>query len=352
MVDRRIVTILAAPAAMLGLTAATFAANIEHTIFISVDGLRPDAVTSQSAEDLPNFHRLRSEAAFTDNARTDYDYTSTLPNHVTMFTGRPVMGAAGHDWTSNSPGPAEQTLHTHKGSYVSSVFDVVRDAGLRAGIFTGKVSLSLFDQSYELDAFHHSGSDANVTNTFVNAMQNDPLSYAVLHFHGPDSAGHNHGWMSEQYHASVRTVDGYLQQVFDLVENDPQLKGRTAIILTSDHGGEGTAHWNAALPSIYTIPLYVWAPGVAAPGADLYELNPETRLDPLTGRPDNDAPIQPIRHADATNLALEMLGLDPIPGSVLNAEQDLVVPEPGSALLLGLGAALALARPRRQRPAA
>jgi hypothetical protein len=128
---------------------------------------------------------------------------------------------------------------------------------------------------------------------------------------------------SSTYRQIVHGVDEYLGDVFHLVETDPQLTGRTAIVLVTDHGGTGFAHSNPKLRENYTIPLFVWGAGVGR--GDLYAMNHDTRTDPGQSRPDYGPDHQPIRNGDTGNLALSLLGLGPIPTSTINAKQDLRV---------------------------
>jgi hypothetical protein len=76
-------------------------------------------------------------------------------------------------------------------------------------------------------------------------------------------------------------------------------------------------------------------------------MNAGVRFDPGTANVDQTSPTQPIRNGDVGNLALELLGLGPIPGSTINANQSLSIPEPQSVMMLTMAALLAAARRRR-----
>jgi len=340
------------------------AQTVAHVFHISVDGLRPDAVTALGPSNLPHFYRLRAKGAFTDNARTDYDFTVTLPDHATQLTGRAVLGPAGHNWTSNDEPPPGQTLASNKGSYIAGVFDVVHDHGLSTGLYASKPKFSLFATSWDainggpdvigpddgrnkIDLYVNNPDTAELVNTLTDDLSSLPLNYVFLHLADPDHVGHNSGWditPGSEYSNAVRAIDDRLAAIFDLIDSDTWFAGRTAIVLTADHGGEGGGHADPSVREDYTVPFYVWAPGVKA-GADLYALNPTKRLDPSTDRPDYSAPVQPIRNGEAANVALQLLGLGPVPGSTIDAAQDLAltVMPPADFRAFFIGTDLALA---------
>jgi hypothetical protein len=163
-----------------------------------------------------------------------------------------------------------------------------------------------------------------MTRRYLAAMQEKPIQYAFLHYADPDSAGHRKGWGSEAYQEAIRKVDAQLGRIFGMIDGTAKFRGKTTIFLTADHGGKGMGHSNNLLPEVYTIPVYIWGCGAAA-GKDLYALNPATRRDPGTGHPVRSDPVQPIRNGDGANLALKLFGLGPIPGSTINADQDLTI---------------------------
>ena len=328
---------------LLALAAVAGAAGpVTHVIHISVDALRPDAISALTAAEVPNLQRLRQEGAWTDNARTDCASTETVPNHVTQLTSRGVtdqdgkVGATrrGHDWADNGD-PGTGTLGANKGRYVAGVFDVVHKASLTTGFYASKSKLVLLANSWPrlIDRSRVTDFDSRA---LLNAMKADmatrPKTYVFVHFADLDALGHGSGWMSTEYMKGVRTVDGYVGEILALIAASPELKGKTAIILTADHaGGEATgragSHANHLEAHNFTVPFYVWGPGVQA-GADLYALNRGRRADPGTAHVSYAAAVQPIRNGETGNLALQLLGLPPIPGSWLNDKQDLSLTAP------------------------
>ena len=331
----------------------------DYVIVISVDGMGSAYVAPLLAQglsnELVNIKRVMNEGAGTLNARCDYNYAVTLPNHVTMMTSRGVLGTDGHGWTSNTD-PGAATLESNKGTYVDSGFAVAHDAGLRTGIWSGKSKFSLFQQSYsattgaadtngvdngrdkiDFDLISNGISAANITINFTNQMTATPCHFAFLHYQDPDATGHSSGWStdpSSAFATTLKAVDNAIGVIVQMIEASPVLDGRTAIVLTADHGGHGTTHGDTSPPSNpldFTVPFYVWGPGVTA-GADLYALNSASRQAPGASDHPPYTGSQPVRDGDAANLALDLLGLPPIPNSMINAEQDLVVSGAPAAL--------------------
>ncbi|MAT72403.1 MAG: hypothetical protein CMJ58_23105 [Planctomycetaceae bacterium] len=324
-----------------------------HVVHISVDGLRGDLLAANLASaptDYPNFKRFVDEGATTFNARTDYFNVQTLPNHATMITGRPVERPSGasavthHGYSSDGTPTASTTLHNAGNpalDYVVSVFDVVHDNGMSTGLYASKSKFALFEQSYgpttgavdatgvdngrdKIDAHWIQTSPIAAQQAYLVDMATEAFNYSFLHYSLLDGVGHNAGWESDSWNSALQFVDGDLGDVLALIESHAVLAGDTIVILTSDHGGTGVGHGTPAAAANYTIPLLVWGPGVAQ-GADLYALNPRSRLDPGAGRPDYSQLTQPVRSGDSGNLALDLLGLGPIVGSTINSRQDLLV---------------------------
>lgn len=302
------------------------AALVEHVLAISVDGLTPRALRVLGPRGAPALHELEREGAGTRNARTAYELTVTLPNHTGMLTGRPVDPArGGHGVVVNDD--SGTTVHDAAGEQVDSVFDVVREAGGSTALFTAKAKFGLYDRTWPegIDRFAYEKDTAALVELAVADLLGERRAFTFLHLSAPDVAGHAHGWMSRPYLDAVREADRALGRLLDAADADPGLSSGLAVLLTSDHGGRGPTHTDPTRPADYTVPFLVRGPGVPA-GADLYDLNPQL-ADPGAGRPSYDGP-QPVRNGDLANLATDLLGLGPVPGSTFDAAQDVEVTGP------------------------
>lgn len=286
-------------------------------IVISVDGLASYAVTRAQ---MPVLTRLRTEGAGTLNARTAVEKTVTLPNHTGMVTGRKVDAAAdGHGVTWN----VTNTRNVRAG--VPSVFSVIHAAGGQSAVFTGKGKFRMWKRSWPgtVDRFAVKADLPALTDAVLTDLAAQRRDLTFFHIAAPDVAGHATGWDSLTYDAAVTASDAALGKVVEAVTADPELASETIIVVTADHGGPPGLkdHGDATALVNFQVPFVVWGPGVAA--KDLYALNPDY-ADPGDAQPSYDGP-QPVRNAAVANLVTGLLGLDPVPGSQVDAGQDLDV---------------------------
>lgn len=306
-----------------------------HVMLLCVDGLRPEPLAEARARGLAAFVRLL-EGAHTLNARTDPEWTITLPNHVGMVTGRVVEGPHGHHWRYNDVPPPGLRLRTE----VASAFDVVAAAGGRCALFASKEKFVLMPRSWNgVDAgsargplhayaWLPEGADAvRAALDFWRESEGAERTFVMVHLRECDRAGHDFGWdlaPDSAYAHAVATVDRALAEVLAWLEARPERARRTALVLTTDHGG-GTPfknhHGEGHAATNFTIPFLVWG-GDGVPRGDLYALAGAARTAPGAAEPGARGPA-PVRNLDAANLVTALLGLGPVPGSTVNAAQDL-----------------------------
>lgn len=308
--------------------------DTDSVIVISVDALTPQAIRRLGRRKAPHIYAFQRAGASTLNARSQYEQTLTLPNHTGMVTGRRILPRhGGHGVTWNDERTTPRSVHAAAGHRVESVFTVVHRAGGNPALFASKSKFSLWRRSWPKAVDRTVLVDNNYT--LVDRLTRDITrtrrDFRFLHLALPDTAAHQRGFMSKHYLQAVRDADTLVGKVVNAVERDPRLRGRTTIILTSDHGGRAghTQHKNANDRLNHRIPFMVRGPGII-PRTNLYDLNPRYR-DPGGRVPGYGVQRQPIRNAAVANLALDLLGLGPVPGSQVNREQDLEVVMPAQA---------------------
>ena len=298
-----------------------------RVLAISVDGLNPRAIRQLGRSGAPNFYRLTGEGAWTFNARTERENTTTLANHAGMLTGRRVAAARGGHGVTWDDDRAGSTVQGGAGHPVSSIFTVVHNHGGSTALFSTKEKFSLYQRSWPhgIDRFVTNEADpVGLLRTARRDLTNHARSFTFLHISFPDKAGHAYGFMSAAYVDAVHQTDVELGKLLAAIDGSADLSKNLTVILTADHGGIGPSHSQRTELQNYRIPFIVWGPGVTHDS--LYDLNPDYR-DPGTARP-RYAGRQPVRNADVANLAADVLGLKAVPGSELDAEQDLDVAVP------------------------
>lgn len=284
-------------------------------VLISIDGLNPSAVERLGRRKAPHLNRLLRTGTGTTNARTARESTITMPNHTGMFTGRRVRASkGGHGVRLNSESALPSTVHASARERVASIFDVVHEAGGSTIVYSSKSKFRFFEKTWP-KAIDKTviDSDTDVVRRLRKDLRNGPRTLSFLHLSAPDTAGHGHGFMGKEYLSAVRRTDKRLGTLFRTIARSPQTKGRAAVVLTSDHGGKGENHHQRRRYANHRVMLVARGPGVKK-GASLYALSPH--VDPGRKRPRYGTSKPPVRNLAAGNLALQLIGLGPVPGSM------------------------------------
>ncbi|GGD16104.1 alkaline phosphatase family protein [Nocardioides daphniae] len=314
-------------------SAPAAAPTARSVLLISVDGLSPAVVAQLGRKRTPALHRLMAQGTSTRNARTEVELTKTLPNHTSMVTGRRItaeQGGHGVWWNDDRRSPA--TVHKAAGHRVASVFTRVDGAGGSSAVFAGKTKFRLWNRTWgrSIDRFQVRADDARLARDVRRDLRRKNRTLRFWHIAAPDRTGHAKGFSSRAYRRAVRSTDALVGEVLRTIRTSPRLRGKVAVVLTSDHGADGgRRHSDETKLGNQQILFVAQGPGIAT-GADLYAINPGTVAGPGRRQPAYDADLPPVRNGDAANFVLDLLGLAPVPGSELNADQHLKWVRPAS----------------------
>lgn len=224
--------------------------KFEHVVIISIDGLRPDAL---ALTDTPALDNLKTNGAYSPNAQAVLP-SNTMPNHASMLGGM-IPDKHGILWnlpTSESPRVNGPTL-----------FSAAHEAGFSTAMVVGKAKLEYLVLPNSVDQFIGSDtSDITVKNQALQVIRAGLPNILFIHFSDVDNVGHDAGWMSPGQLQTVTIVDGLISEIVTTLSEGDYLD-RTLLIITADHGGDGTDHVEG-LPTDTTIPWLAVGPDVPA----------------------------------------------------------------------------------------
>jgi len=226
----------------------------ERVLIISLDGLRPDALSSLRT---PNLMQLAGQGAYSSRALTTT--ASTLPAHASMLSG---YGTLGHGIFWNDYVPLLGFIRS------STVFSIAHEHDLQTAMLVAKEKLIHIAAPGTVDDYAYiTGGDDQIMHAGIERIQ---YGFGVLfiHLRALDSTGHRYGWMSGEYMAAVGRSDQRVGELLGELEASG-LGATTLVMITADHGGSGTSHGSRSEQD-RTIPWIVSGPGVV-PGMALGE---------------------------------------------------------------------------------
>lgn len=230
--------------ALLLLSANSFAQeNSKYAIIITIDGLRPDAITLSSAPVLSNLIKLGSYSA----TASTVDPPKTLPSHTSMVTGlvpkRHLTFV--NEWIDEMGYTKFETIFTQ-----------AKKEGFDTAMFVGKDKLNFIavpGSIDKLEVIEYSPESVDEISESLTSFINEELTQITLiHFPEPDIPGHKFGWMTEEYMQSVRRVDNAIGRIIESLKN-AEVLNETLIVITADHGGKEKNH-KGDDPLVTTIP--------------------------------------------------------------------------------------------------
>lgn len=313
-------------------------AGIKRVVVIDVQGLRSPVIRTRTT---PALARIRSKGASTLAARTLQERTTSLPNTVSMVTGRPVRRKDGGHGIATASTRGSATVHRAAGRYVTSMFDVAHDVGMTTGFYSGDARSNLLVRSWNsrngaADRIGKNNGRGKFNRVVVGDRDNAAFRAArkqlaksaptltFVQLDDPARAAEKYGPRSKKYLAALRLADARVNRILRTINNTPRTAGSTMVVITASSTGPSPT------PS-RVVPMLVWGPGVFH--GDLYTINPTyttaaARRSKYTGR-------QPIRTAAVANLVTSVLRLPVVAGSGINSRQDLDVFDPALTAPVG-----------------
>lgn len=207
---------------------ATPAQTPERTVIITIDGLRPDAITPTV---MPNLVEYINNSAYTLTAQTILP-SATLPGHTSLLTG---LCPSQHGVTWNDYKPAL--------GYANAVdlFEIADAAGFRTAMIVGKIKLSQISEPENIDYFENiTTGDEEIASRAMEIID-DGFDLLFVHFADNDYQGHTYGWLSNEQMMKLSETDKYFGLVIERIKSTDQGNG-SLVILTADHGGHDKTH--------------------------------------------------------------------------------------------------------------
>ncbi len=236
----------------------------KKALLILVDGMRPDAVAKCPH---PFIRELQKRGSYTAEARTVMP-SVTLPCHMSLFHS---VTPQRHGVTTN--------LYVPQVRPIRGIFDVLRANKKTGAMFydweelrdLGRPDALAHSCFYSGRIMSYEQANLRITEDAVEYMQKHAPDFAFLYLGFTDEAGHNFGWMTEEYMRAIHQSWDCIERVVKALSRD------YAVFVTADHGGHERSH-GTEMPEDMTIPLFAagdeFVPGCGLENAGIMDLAP------------------------------------------------------------------------------
>lgn len=218
---------------------------VRKVLFVGWDGVRTDALI---AANTPCIDSLLNHSYV--NWNTDRgEHTVSVPGWSSLLHG---VWPTKHGLTDN-------TFKSNKYSQYPDIFTLAKRIKPNLSV----ANLSNWDDFLRIteneNYAQRFNSDMELKNDAKRIIQSCTPDIMILHFDNPDAFGHDSGFSptNEAYLSAISISDAYLSEIMTIVEEREELYNEEwLVVITTDHGGEGTGHGNQ-----YNLPQtrFVWS---------------------------------------------------------------------------------------------
>ncbi|MGK7391688.1 MAG: sulfatase-like hydrolase/transferase [Candidatus Cyclobacteriaceae bacterium M2_1C_046] len=202
----------------------------ENVIIVVIDGPRYQETWGDNLrQNIPVQSQLAGEGILFKNFFNEGE-TYTLAGHTAITTG--FYQKIENNGTEL---PANLSIFQSYLSYTQLPPD-------EAWLVTSKEKLSILADTKDLkwrgsfspsmDAENR--EDSITIKVALQVLNEQQPSLAMIHLKGPDQYGHRNDWVN--YIRSINETDGYVGDVWNLIQSHPHYADKTTLLITNDHG--------------------------------------------------------------------------------------------------------------------
>lgn len=234
--------------------------GVEHVVMIGLDGLAGNTV---EAADMPTLKQMMAEGAWTLQARSILPSSSAC-NWASMYMGVGPEMHGYNTWGSRKP-DFPSIAEGRNGIFptIFTVLDEQRPDVKSCAMFEWEVHACLID-SVAVDYYRHipmgENKGADMTNAFVEYLQQHKPHFSMAIFDSPDVEGHAEGWGSEVYMNRLSELDAHIATIVEATKQ-AGMYDNTLFMIVSDHGGIGKGHGKTTMDEMEA-PLVFFGKGV------------------------------------------------------------------------------------------